>query len=143
MARTKGAKNKPKDTSDAVEVKRVEETPQIEEKPQIEETPQEPQIKIIEKIIEKEHIPDKPLRKPRKPAKKPVLQLEQIQEPINTKGISKKYVALGLIGVGIVLAYFYKDKILDKYVSWKSNRLIDQLSKEGIESITFDDKEGA
>jgi hypothetical protein len=142
MARTKGAKNKPKDetTSEAVEVVRTEEKPQIEEAPQVEE---KPQIKIIEKIIEKEPIPDKPLRKPRKPAKKPVLQLEQIQEPVNTKGISKKYVALGLIGVGIVLAYFYKDKILDKYVSWKSNRLMDQISKEGIESVVINGQEGA
>jgi hypothetical protein len=137
MGRPKGAQNKPK----------IEDTskPVLVEKPKVIETPEviiEDKPKIIEdkpKVI----IQDKPkiIKSKPKPQIKPKV-LQQIKTPEVSKGIPKKYIALGLFGAVLVLAYFKKDTIFEKYVSWKSNRLMDQISKEGIESVVIHDQEG-
>jgi hypothetical protein len=135
MARTKGAKGKPKDVSEPVEVKKSKPVVNVP-KPEIVEQPK-PEVKnFIEKPIPEIK---KPIKK--RAVSKPVLQLEQIQEPVNSKGIPKKYVVLGLIGVSVVLAYFYKDKLFSKYVDWKVNREADKLIEEGILDIALH-KEG-
>lgn len=138
MARTKGAKNKPKDVSEPVTVKKVAEPAPVENVPKtdIQEQPK-PEVKDFIEVPLTQPAP-KPIKKRKVNKSKPVLQLEQIQEPVNAGGIPKKFVILGLIGVSIVLGYMFKDKLFDKYVEWKINREADKLIAEGITDLKLD-----
>ena len=139
--RTKGAKNKPK-----IEEKPqiIEDKPIIETKPEIIETEikREPKPEIKETVTQeiKQATATKPkvvktvIKRVKRNETGASIDLEQIQDPIKTKGLPAKYIALGLLGVIIVVAYFKKDAILEKIVEIKMNRKMSSLEKE-FESI--------
>ena len=142
--RTKGAKNKPK----------------VEEKPEIKTTIQEIKPEIQSDTIIKKDMP-KPEEKPQetikqevqeatatKPKiikttvkrlvkKEPVLEIDQNQGSIKSASIPKKYILVGLVGLGLALAYWKKDAILSKIIEIKGNRILKKLENEGIESLDF------
>jgi hypothetical protein len=133
MARPKGAKNKPKEAPE----QKPQEAPQIEVKKHEVTAPEVPTIEQAPKPILNNFI-EKPQVKPRKaPKAKPYFKPENIQDPVNAKGLDKKYIVLGLIGVSLIAGFFYKDKLIEKIIEIKTNRMVDKMVSEKITGISI------
>jgi hypothetical protein len=142
--RTKGAKNKPKEelkpevTTTIQEVKPEEQKDIIIKKdmPKPEEKPQETiKQEVQEATATKPKIIKTTVKRLVK--KDPVLEIDQNKGTIQTKTIPKKYILVGLVGLGLALAYWKKDAILEKIIEFKGNRILKKIENEGIESLEF------